>query len=54
MSRFSAVEAEFLLNAFLAFFGGKFANFDDVNIHSIGVSSFGGGGEGLIELMSQF
>ena len=54
MSRFLAVEAEFLFNAFLAFFSSKFANFNDIDIHGIRISSFHGGGEGLVGLMSGF
>ena len=49
MSRFLAAEAESFFNAFLAFFGSEFADFDD-----IGVLSFGGGGEGLVGLVSRF
>ena len=54
MSRFSAAEAESFLNAFLTFFCREFANFDNINIHSIGILGFGRGGEGLIGLMSGF
>ena len=54
MSRFSAAEAEPLFNAFLAFFGSEFADFDDINIHGIGISSLYGGGKGLVGLMSGF
>ena len=32
-------------------FSGKFSNLDNINIHGIGVSSFGRGGEGLVGLM---
>ena len=42
MSGFSAAEAEFLLNAVLAFFGGKLGNFDSIDDHGIRVVGFGG------------
>ena len=48
------MEAEPLFTTFLVFFSSEFANFDDVDIHGIGVSSFHGGGEGLVGLMSGF
>ena len=54
MSRLPAAEAESLLNAFLAFFSREFADFDDVDIHGIRVSSFGGGREGLVRLVGGF
>ena len=54
MSGLLAAEAESLLNAFLAFFSCEFADFDDVNIHGIGVLSFAGGREGLVRLVGGF
>ena len=54
MSRFLAAEAESLFNAFLAFFGSEFADFNDIDIHGVRILSFCGGGEGLIGLMSGF
>ena len=42
VSGFSAAEAEFLLNAVLAFFGGKLGNFDSIDDHGIKVVGFGG------------
>ena len=54
MSQFSAAEAKSFLYAFLMLFGGEFANFDNINIHGIGVLSFGGSGEGLLGLMGGF
>ena len=48
MARFSATEAEsFFLTAFL-FFGSEFGDFDGINVHCIGVTSFRGGGECLV------
>ena len=46
MSRFSAAEAEFLLDAMLVFFWGEFGDFDSVDDHGIGVMSFRGQGVG--------
>ena len=54
VSRLSAAEAEPLLHTFLTFFGSEFSNFDDVYVHGIGVTSFGGGGEGVVRLMGGF
>ena len=54
MSRLSATKAESLLHALLAFFSCKFSYFDDIYIHGIRVSGFGGVGEGLVRLMSGF
>ena len=54
VSRFSAAEAESFLYAFLSFFGSEFANFDNIDIHGVGILSFGGGGEGLVGLVSGF
>ena len=54
MSGLSAAEAESLFYAFLTLFGGEFANFDNINIHGVRVSNFGGSGEGLVGLMSGF
>ena len=45
-------EAESFLHGFLAFFSHKLSYFDDVHIHGVWVSSFGGIGEGLVGLMS--
>ena len=52
MSRLSAVEAESLLHTFLSFFSSKFSYFDDIYVHGVGVTSLGGGGEGVVGLMS--
>ena len=54
MSRLSASETESFLHTLLAFFGGEFADFDNIDIHGVRVSSFGGGGEGLVCLVSGF
>ena len=54
MSRLSAVEAQSFLHAFLMFFGGEFSNFDDVYVHGVGISGFGGSGEGMVGLVSGF
>ena len=54
MSGFSASETESFLHALLAFFSSEFANFDNIDIHGVRVSSFGGGGEGLVGLVSRF
>ena len=54
VSGFLAVEAESLLYAFLTFFSNEFADFDNVDIHAIGVLSLDGVGEGLVGLMSRF
>ena len=54
MSRSSALETASFLHALPAFFGSEFSNFDNINIHGVGVSSFGGGGEGLVGLVSRF
>ena len=53
MSRFLASETESFLHAFLAFFGGEFADLDNIDIHGIRVSSFGGGGKGLVGMVSR-
>ena len=50
----SAMEAESFLHAFLAFFCREFPYFDDIYVHGIGVTSFAGGGEGVVGLMSRF
>ena len=54
MSGLSTVEAESFLHAFLVFFGSKLSHFDDVYVHGIGVSGFGGSGEGMVGLMGRF
>ena len=54
VSVLSAAEAESLLHTFLAFFSSKFSNFNDIYVHGAGVTSFGGGGEGVVGLMSGF
>ena len=53
MSRLSATEAEFLLNAASAFFQGELRDFDGVDDHGIGVMSFGvqGVGERVVGLV---
>ena len=42
MSGFSAVEAEFLLNASFAFFRGEFGAFDGIHDHGVRIMVFGG------------
>ena len=42
VSRFSATEAEFLLDAMFVFFWGKLGDLDSVNDHSIRIVGFGG------------
>ena len=54
MPGLSATEAESFLHAFLAFFGCEFPYFDDIYVHGVGVTSFGGGGEGVVRLMGRF
>ena len=54
MSRLSAAEAESFLCAFLLFFSREFSDLDDVYIHGVGIPGFGGGGEGVVGLMSRF
>ena len=54
VSRLPTVEAKSFLHAFLAFFSSKFSDFDNVYVHSVRVMSFGGGGEGVVGLMSGF
>ena len=53
MSGFSAVEAEFLLNAAFALFWGKFGDFDRIHDHGVRVVGLGVGGvgEGVVGLM---
>ena len=53
MTRLSAVEAKFLLNASFAFFWGKFGDFNSVDDHGIRVVGFGigGVGEGVVGLV---
>ena len=48
-----AAEAESFLNAFLAFFSGEFANFDNINVHGVRVAGFGSHREGLVRLVSR-
>ena len=54
MSRLSTAEAESFLHAFLVFLGREFSYFDDIYVHGVGVTSFSGGGEGVVGLMSGF
>ena len=54
MSRLSAAEAESFLCAFLLFFSREFSDLDDVYIHGVGIPGFGGGGEGVVGLVSRF
>ena len=54
MSRFSAAGAESFLYTPFVFFGSEFADFDNIDIHGIRVSSFGGVQEGLVGLVSGF
>ena len=54
MPGLSATEAESFLHAFLAFFGSEFPYFDDVYVHGVGITGFGGGGEGMVGLMGGF
>ena len=41
MSRFSAMEAEFFLDAASVFFQGELRDFDGVDDHGVGVMGFG-------------
>ena len=50
----SAAEAESFLHTFLAFFSCEFSYFDDVYVHGVGVTGLGGGGEGVVRLVSGF
>ena len=52
MSRLSTAEAESFLHAFLVFFGREFSYLDDIYVHGVGVTSLGGGGEGVVGLMN--
>ena len=56
MAGFSAAEAEFLLNAALAFFWGKLGDFDSINDHGVGVVGLDVGGvrEGVVVLVGGF
>ena len=56
MTRFSAVEAEFLFNASFVFFRGKLGDFDGIDDHGIRVVGLGigGVGEGVISLVRRF
>ena len=51
MSRLSATEAESFLHALLVFFGREFPYFDDIYVHGVGITSFGGGGERVVGLV---
>jgi len=42
------MKAESLFLALFAFFGSEFGDFDSVNVHCIGVTSFQGGGEHMV------
>ena len=48
VTRFSAAEAESFLLAVLLFLRGEFGDFDGINIHCVGVTSFRRGGECLV------
>ena len=51
MTRFSAMKAESFFLASIMFFGGKFGNFDCVNVHCVGVTRFRGRwGERLVRV----
>ena len=52
--RFLAVEVESFLNALLVFFGGEFADFDNIDICGVRVSGFGGSGGRLVGLVGRF
>ena len=54
MSGLSATKAESFLHAFLAFLSREFPYFDNIYVHGIGVTSFGGGGKGVVGLMGRF
>ena len=56
MSKFSAAEAEFLLDATFAFFWDEFGDFDSVDDHDIRVKNFRGRGvgEGVVRLVGGF
>ena len=56
MSRLSATEAEFLLDAASAFFQGELRDFDGVDDHGVRVMGFGirGVGEGAVGLVGGF
>ena len=54
MFGFVAVEAKPFLYAFLVFLRGEFADFDNVNVHSIRVMGLGRSCEGLVRLVSRF
>ena len=53
MAWFSAVEAEFFLNAALVFFWGEFGDLDRIHDHGVGVVGLGVGGvgEGVVGLV---
>ena len=52
MSGLLAAEAESFFHTLLSFFSRKFSYFDDVHVHGVRVTSLGGGGEGVVGLMS--
>ena len=56
MSRFSAAEAELLLNAAFAFLGGKLGDFDCIYDHGVGIMGFSGReiGERVVGLVGGF
>ena len=54
MSRLSVAETESCLHALLAFFSCEFPYFDDIYVHGVGVTGFGGGGEGVVGLVGGF
>ena len=54
MSRLLAAEAKSFLHAFLTFFSGELSDLDDVYVHAVRISSFGGSGEGMVGLVSRF
>ena len=54
MSGLPTMEAKPFLHAFPAFFSCKLSYLDNVYVHGTGVTSFGGGGEGVVGLVSGF
>ena len=54
MPGLSAAEAKSFLHAPFSFFSGEFSNLDNVYVHGVGISGFGGSGEGVVGLLSQF
>ena len=53
MSGFSAMKTESLLHTFLALFGGKLPDLDDINFHGVRILSFGRGGDRLVGLVGR-